>query len=114
MRTRRVRLELRLKGGTAMIDRSEREQRLTPSSEATPRPSARMGTLAREHPELSSFTADATLLEIHGLASLEEVRRLARHRAETGRKAANRQAPGHGPRGAREALTAPPARSTGR
>jgi hypothetical protein len=51
-----------------------------------------MGVLARVYPELTSFTADATLLEIkvlYGLGSLEEVRGLGRRRAEaSGRRAA--------------------------
>ncbi len=51
----------------------------------TPSPSSRMGALARAYPELASFTADATLLEIkarYGLGSFEEVRRLGRRRTE--------------------------------
>ncbi len=76
-----------------------------------------MGTLAGEYPDLGSFTADATLLEIktiYGLASLEEVRRLGRRRAETARKAANGHAAGRESVGAGEATAAQAMRSAGR
>jgi hypothetical protein len=59
-----------------------------------------MGTLARQYPELASFTADATLLEIktiYGLGSLEEVRRLGRRRAEAARPSASGHAAGREP-----------------
>lgn len=78
------------------MDPTAVEPTLAARRERTPSPSARMGTLAREYPELASFTADATLLEIktmYGLASLEEVRRLGRLRAQTGRKPADRHTP---------------------
>ena len=88
-----------------------------PSGNATPFPSERIGTLVREYPELASFTADATLLEIkvrYGLSSFREVRELGRRRAELGVKTANRHPATSDSRRAEERPGAQAAPSSGR
>lgn len=70
-----------------MSEQTVNEHTVTARRGARPSPSTRMGTLASEYPELATFTADATLLEIkvkHGLGTLEEVRALGRRRAAAG------------------------------
>ena len=72
-----------------MSEQRVTEHAVTARRGARANPSARMGTLARDYPELASFTADATLLEIkvrHGLGTLEEVRALGRRRAAAGER----------------------------
>lgn len=79
-----------------MIDQTAHERAATTNRSGTPSPSERMGTLAREYPELASFTADATLLEIkvkHGLGGLQEVRELGRRRAVEGKTPRTEAAP---------------------
>jgi len=66
---------------TDVSDRlSDRDSRARANSGAR-----KMSALAAEYPELSSFTADATLSEIktrYGLGSFEQVRELGRRRQQ--------------------------------
>jgi len=76
-----------------------------------------MGTLTGQYPELASFTADATLLEIktiYGLGSLEEVRRLGRRRAEAGRRSASVHPAGREPVASERSRAVETTPSTGR